>query len=141
MGQTEHAWRHSWQAFVAQFAELLDQACSNEELAAFFANQEVTWTGVIDEKLLGRAPYGVRMTMKAVPVTLADGRHTIADYLFLRVAKKDVPAWKEADNGKAVTFRAVIPISDGPFPSLEWADVGEKKGYLSIGIADAVLAR
>jgi hypothetical protein len=131
-------WQSDWSTFIRDVASYFESGLSDVEVSQIFGGRPVHWVGKVSEVQLDDELPSARMDMPPIKIKLSDGRFTTADYLFLRVSDEAVDSWRGVPDGSTVRFTAMIGTGKVPFPAISWADLGGKKGYISIDANQAV---
>lgn len=139
----EAHWTNDWAAFVRSICRSWDAGLSAAEVTQQHSGRRAQWEGVVIEvrEYYGTANIAVRMA--DITFQLNDGRRGTANYIALKVDAAHVDEWRAVKEGDRIVFETEIemPSADDPFTvaGIEWANMGNNKGYISISTRNSRL--
>jgi len=140
MMEEQTNWKTDWAQFVHAVADDIGNGMSSIDVTDKYCDQPVEWTGTISSIRFDDDP-AVNLQMPPIRVDMPDGRYGVVDYLNLVIGEENVNSWRSVTPGMTVRFRTSVRKGGGPFPGLEWADLGDKEGYVSVGTNESSLVK
>jgi hypothetical protein len=138
MTKPQYKWRSDWGHFIRSVAADFAKGISANEVTSKYCNIAVEWVGRVSRVDLGEEPR-LTLDMQPIIIEMDDGRHGTVNYLNLVVAHDDIDSWRAVKPGQNIRFRTSVRTGFGPFSGLNWADLGQNEGYVSIGTNPSVL--
>lgn len=137
-------WQNSWEAFIAQVAELYKQGKSDVDIARHLSGNAVAWEGVVEKlRLSERYAPGVNMRMPKTRVTLPSGIAVYGSFLAVGVKAEGSLSWQGVSVGSVVRFVGTIPETDGLMAGV-WiskSELAKKKLTVTVGLTNGCVER
>jgi len=113
-------WRNDWEKFVEEVARCYSDGLRDNQLAAHFTGNKISWAGDVRSIELGQEfTNGIAMDMPEVKIRLVDNNLIVANYIFLTVDPAKKSNWDKIPSGQSIAFNADLRKARPSYSEIE----------------------
>lgn len=128
-------WQNDWGDFVKVIGERLRQGVASDAIASEFGSQTITWTGVLQEKLLDDLAPMVAIGLAEAEIQLTDSSSVRVSELSVPAARDAVSNWQSIPIGTCISFTAILG-GNSVFSPVELKRLSSGRVLLMIRLSD-----